>query len=293
MNQLSSTLNLINHAKNNDNNESLLSSQNTRVIKSNMLFNKRISLNEEENDFYSTPVKKTIQAYQYKSSSRNRQEVSVSSTYSNNKIYKDNSIEESNKTNRIKTKNDVVLLSSYRHFKLTKRKTPSHLISSKQITHFLLPHEEKNNSIYKNKLISYIKRKNVLSNELALSSTKLVIKSSINNRNNSNKLESRDSSHKLKYIKLEDDEGLKQRFLFFKDYDIGFTPFWQRNLIKTCMDDDVYTDDDQLKSATRHIRNELKESIMNMTHNINNNIRNTQRFKDIIPCSNVMFVMEN
>jgi hypothetical protein len=70
-----------------------------------------------------------------------------------------------------------------------------------------------------------------------------------------------------------------QYFKFYWDRDIGFSKTWQRPIKSSEMDDDVETDTDQLSTAGRHVFKEIGEGIKVYSKNPKN-VRNITLLKD-------------
>lgn len=74
-----------------------------------------------------------------------------------------------------------------------------------------------------------------------------------------------------------DTSNKENYFNFYVDNDIGFNSKWQRPIHKAEMDDDVNTDDDQLRYAGKHCLQELKEGLRSFARN-KYNTRNYKKY---------------
>ena len=66
-----------------------------------------------------------------------------------------------------------------------------------------------------------------------------------------------------------DNQGNYNYFYFYSDNDIGFSSKWQKPLHIASMDDDVESDDQQIKYAKKHCKKELISAIQLFTKNKN------------------------
>ena len=199
-------------------------------------------------------------------------------------------------------KQEGVGLKSYEKFGLNERYTPAYLCSNNKITHKLLPYKYKDDSKYKMRLINYLKKdvlnkfktdscsyvKMIKNNKMSYKN-KLFLKKNRSHKlsdiikNHSNYLDIINRNiNKSKFFEVEDN-NIKIPFKIYDDCDIGIEAKWQIQLKITEMDDDVDSDEDQLKAAQRHINKDNKDTVFKIKDNIIKT-RNLHRFNDYIKC---------
>ena len=154
--------------------------------------------------------------------------------------------------------------------------------SYSKILHEYLPEKYKNNEKYKLNLFKYL-RKPSISNNKSLSCKNALYKEYLEKfdgnitKNNINEYYIIKKKNKIfscsKYYKSEhsfyDKKGNENFFYFYCDNDIGFFHKWQKPLHITSMDDDVESDDQQIKYAKKHCRKELISAIQLFSRNKN------------------------
>lgn len=187
---------------------------------------------------------------------------------------------------------------SFFKFKLEKRKSPAHLCSSKRLTHKYLPYQFKNNSKYKRRLISYLRRDVGQTSKTESCRQHVLYKASFKCHGNfgnmiKNITAPRGTEAKTQvqtsksfigkenqYLLSDPSTNENKLFLLFEEDSVGFTSEWQKQLKITEMDDDVETDEDQLEAAARHIKKEVKE-VSYILYDGLSKIRNVTRFKSL------------
>lgn len=198
---------------------------------------------------------------------------------------------------------------TYFKFKLEKRKSPSHLCSSKRLTHKYLPYQFKNNSKYKRRLISYLRRNVGQSSKTESCRQHILYKASFNCHGNFGNMVKKFQATRGTDAKTQAQANCKnvigkenqyflndpstnenKIFLLFEEDTVGFTSEWQKQLKITEMDDDVETDEDQLEAAARHTKKEVKEVSYILFDGLSK-IRNVTRFKSLIGDRHI-FVMK-
>lgn len=190
---------------------------------------------------------------------------------------------------------------SYKKFGLSTRNTPVYMYDEDTTTHSLLPRAYNNNSKYKRKMYAYFRFKLNKKGKNDSCSHIITMKNSFlckGNMHNSRKhiekslvfadFEKEKDKIKIKFPTKK--KEFKEKILFgekkekvffslFHDDDLGFGMKWQRQLKTTEQDDDVNTDNEQLRLAKRHIAHEVKESVA-LVNEDTKKIRNIRRFKD-------------
>lgn len=169
-------------------------------------------------------------------------------------------------------------------------------LSPSDQTHKYLPLKYKNDEKYKSRLFKFLRKPQIPHNKTETCKFVKFKKHSDNFDGNISKyynslgMKMRKVSSEKKVYEaqhlFEDnranvDEKSKhppQYFKFYSDKDIGFSTKWQVQLKSTEMDDDVETDDDQLKAADRHIMREIGEGIRTYVKN-RKNVRNLTLLK--------------
>lgn len=146
---------------------------------------------------------------------------------------------------------------------------------SPKVLHEFLPTKYKDDEDYKIKLFKYLRKSENSNNKTDSCSLARYLKFTETYDGNLTKFENfsnvpfykkkKKSLSCMKIYKTEqffyDGKGKKNFFNFFVDKDIGFTSKWQQQIHLTEMDDDVNTDDEQLKYAERHCMLELAEGV--------------------------------
>jgi hypothetical protein len=62
------------------------------------------------------------------------------------------------------------------------------------------------------------------------------------------------------YIEFKDKNNKKQIFIVFSDRDIGIYEYWQNKIIESKNDEDIDTDNEQIKLAVSYSIGEIKEA---------------------------------
>ena len=169
----------------------------------------------------------------------------------------------------------------YLKFKLHKN-IESKSSSPTKINHEFLPEKYKNNEKYKINLFKYLRNPSI-SNNKSLSCKYALYKKKCEKfdgnitKNNLNeyfilKKKIKIFSCMKDYLSEHsfcDNNGNYNYFYFYSDNDIGFSSKWQKPLHIASMDDDVESDDQQIKYAKKHCKKELISAIQLFTKNKN------------------------
>lgn len=199
-------------------------------------------------------------------------------------------------------KADELGAKSYEKFGLNERYTPAYLCSNNKITHKLLPYKYKDDSKYKLRLINYLKKdltnkfktdscsyaKMIKSHKISYKN-KLFLKKNrshklsdiIKNTSNYLTMGLKNDRNNFKSFEVEDERNCKIPFNLYDDTEIGIEAKWQIQLKMTEMDDDIDSDEDQLKAALRHINKDNKDTIFKIKDNIIKT-RNLHRFNEYV-----------
>ena len=154
--------------------------------------------------------------------------------------------------------------------------------SPSKINHEFLPEKYKNNEKYKINLFKYLRNPSI-SNNKTLSCKYALYKKQCEKfdgnitKNNLNeyfilKKKIKIFSCMKDYLSEHsfcDNNGNYNYFYFYSDNDIGFSSKWQKPLHIASMDDDVESDDQQIKYAKKHCKKELISAIQLFTKNKN------------------------
>lgn len=177
----------------------------------------------------------------------------------------------------------------FTEYRLTRSQAP---VSPSNITHDYLPLRYKDDEKYKKRLFDYLRKPEFTSlktetykfstNHRKFSHafdgnlTKFYEKTGMKRRMVSSERKLFEAEHAFTDNRAESSESGRlppQYFKIYNDKDIGFSSCWQKQLRQSEMDDDVETDEDQLKAADRHIIRELGDGIRYFIKN-KNNVRN-------------------
>ena len=175
---------------------------------------------------------------------------------------------------------------SLKIFKLEQRNTPEYLCCDEKATHKYLPFRLKDNSKYKKRLISYLRKdltskyKNESCKQLTYLKNSFLCKGNFQNFKDvyEKSILTRSSLVSIASLKTSISSSLKtktitnkifickegkreEKFSLYDDFTIGFDVQWQMQLKISEQDDDVETDDEQISMADRHVKKDNRETI--------------------------------
>jgi hypothetical protein len=177
----------------------------------------------------------------------------------------------------------------FTEYRLTRSQVP---LSPSNVTHDLLPLRYKDDEKYKKRLFDYLRKPEfggLKTDTLKLSTnqrkfsqafdgnlTKYYETTGMKRRKVTSEKKLFEAEHAFtdnRAVPSESGQLPPQYFKIYNDKDIGFPTRWQKQLRQSEMDDDVETDEDQLRAADRHIIRELGDGIRYYVKN-KKNVRN-------------------